>query len=103
VGDRVVAGCRPLDRAGVLRIRFEGGGEGVKWSDELRLLPRCLVGEEVRDKLRPLCRCVAADSGPWFLPSCLAGEDGGGVSGRLSSSSSFKSSLRVPWVDKNVS
>jgi len=70
VGDDVT-GCA-FDCGGVLWSRF-GRGEGVKLSDELRLLPRCAAGDELR-------RCVAGDE-LTFLPSRLTGDDCGGVGG----------------------
>ena len=55
-------------RVGDLWNRFVRG-EGVRLNDELRLLPRCAAGDELT-----------------FLPSHLAGDDGGGVGGCPSSS-----------------
>jgi hypothetical protein len=102
VGEEVVAGWRAFDRSGVRRTRLRAGErEAEEVSDELRLLPRRVTGDELLrrlvagDELWFLRRCVAGDD-PWFLPSCLAGDVCGGVGGCMSSSSSLRSSSRKP-------
>ena len=63
--------------SGVLQTQF-GEGDGVNSSDELQLLHHCATGDELH-------RCVAGDE-LMFLPSCLSGDDCGGVGGHALSS-----------------
>jgi hypothetical protein len=65
VGDDV-AWCPFNCAGGFLRIRF-GEGDRVKLEDELRLLRRCAVGDELH-------RCGVVDE-LTLLPSCLTGDE----------------------------